>query len=90
LKCVAKTPNTHTRWDALSAELARIRKAGVAYDREENSPGISAVAMGFRMHDGQLGALSIPVPTQRFRKALPKLVQELKRQHRRLTRLLPG
>jgi DNA-binding IclR family transcriptional regulator len=90
LKCVAKTSNTHTSWRALDADLERIRKSGIAYDREENSLGISAVAMAFRMPDGQLGALSIPVPTQRFRTALPKLVEALKRQHQRLTRLLPA
>lgn len=90
LKCVAKTANTHTSWRALSADLDRIRKSGIAYDREENSLGISAVAMAFRMPDGQLGALSVPVPTQRFRAALPDLVEALKRHHRRLTRLFAG
>jgi DNA-binding IclR family transcriptional regulator len=88
LKCVAKTPNTHTSWRALAADLDRVRKSGVAYDREENSHGISAVAMAFRMPDGQLGALSIPVPTQRFRTALPKLAEALMRHHQRLTRTL--
>jgi IclR family acetate operon transcriptional repressor len=90
LRLVATTPNTRTRWEALAAELERIRKSGVAYDREEHSLGISAVAMAFRMPDGQLGALSIPVPTQRFRAALPKLLDALKRHHRRLTRVLHG
>jgi IclR family acetate operon transcriptional repressor len=90
LKCVAKTRNTHTSWRALDADLDRIRKSGIAYDREENSLGISAVAMAFRAPSGQLGALSIPVPTQRFRTTLPNLVQALKHHHQHLTRLLPG
>jgi len=90
LKCVPKTSNTHTSWEALEADLERVRKSGIAHDREENSLGICAVAMAFRMPDGQLGALSIPVPTQRFRAALPKLVEALKRHHQRLTRELPG
>jgi len=90
LKCVAKTPNTHTSWHSLTADVDRIRKTGIAYDREENSRGISALAMAFRIPDGQLGALSIPVPTQRFRTALPQLVEALKRHHRRLTRMLSG
>jgi IclR family transcriptional regulator, acetate operon repressor len=88
LKCVAKTQNTHKSWHALNADLDRIRKSGIAYDREENSRGISAVAMAFRMPDGQLGALSIPVPTQRFRSALPGLLEALMHQHQRLTRML--
>ena len=89
-RLVAKTDSTHTSWHALEAELERIRKSGVAYDREENSHGISAVGMAFRMSDGRLGALSIPVPTQRFRAALPELLDALKGQHQRLVRLLPG
>ena len=84
MKYLAKTKNTLTSWEALEADLERVRKSGIAYDREENSYGISAVAMAFRMPDGQLGALSIPVPTQRFRAALPKLVEALKQQHQRL------
>jgi DNA-binding IclR family transcriptional regulator len=90
LKCAAKTPNTHTSWPALNADLDRVRKSGIAYDREEHSLGISAVAMAFRMPDGQLGALSIPVPTQRFRATAPQLVDALKHHHQRLTRMMRG
>jgi DNA-binding IclR family transcriptional regulator len=89
LKCAARTEHTHTSWDALDADLDRTRKSGVAHDHEENSPGISAVGMAFRMPDGQPGALSIPVPTQRFRTALPGLVEALKHHHRELMRRLP-
>lgn len=89
LKCVEKTPNTLANWHDLSAELERVRKEGIAYDREENSLGISAVAMAFRMPDGRLGALSIPVPTQRFGDALPGLLEALRRHHQRLLRALP-
>jgi IclR family transcriptional regulator, acetate operon repressor len=90
LKCVAKTQHTHASWRSLNADLERIRKNGIAYDREENSLGISAVAMAFRMPSGQLGALSIPVPTQRFRAAVPQLVRALTHAHQRLTRIIPG
>jgi DNA-binding IclR family transcriptional regulator len=89
LKCVARTANTLASWRALDAELGRIRKSGIAYDREEHSLGISAVGMAFRLPGGQLAALSIPVPTQRFRGVLPKLVEALRREHGHLTQLLP-
>lgn len=90
LKLLRNTLNTCTSWSALSADLEGIRKMGIAYDREENSLGISAIAMAFRMPDGQLGALSIPVPTQRFEKTSPDLVNALRRHHQRLARLLRG
>jgi DNA-binding IclR family transcriptional regulator len=66
LELTAHTANTITSWKKLSAELERIRKEGVAYDREEHSPGISAVAAVVRNPAGELAAISIPTPTQRF------------------------
>lgn len=62
----AVTPRTLTSWDRLYEELQVIRREGLAYDREENSPGISAVAMSIKGPSGELGAISLPVPTQRF------------------------
>ena len=90
LRFEAKTPGTHTGWDTLEAELRDIRRSGVAYDREENSEGISAVAMALRLPDGQLGALSIPVPTQRFTQRVSALVDSLRQHHQRLERKLPA
>jgi IclR family transcriptional regulator, acetate operon repressor len=71
------TGNTITSWVRLEAELAAIREAGYAADREENSVGISAIAMALRSPSGELAALSIPVPTQRFQKVEPELVAML-------------
>lgn len=66
LRLTAMTPNTITSWDELDREIATIRKQGFAYDREENSLGISAVSAAIRSSSGELAAISIPVPTQRF------------------------
>jgi len=66
LRLTAVTPNTITTWDRLEREIATIRKAGMAYDREENSAGISAVAIAIRSPSGELAAISIPAPTKRF------------------------
>jgi DNA-binding IclR family transcriptional regulator len=66
LRLIALTANTITSWKKLQMELARIREEGVAYDREEHSPGISAVASVIRGHTGEIAAISVPTPTQRF------------------------
>lgn len=61
------TANTITHWDALLDELSRIRERGVAFDREENTLGICAVAKALRSPSNELVAISIPVPSVRFR-----------------------
>lgn len=73
------TAKTLTSWEALEGEIAEIRKNGVAYDREENSPGISAIAMSVTGPSGELAAISIPVPTQRFAENEQTLVKLLRR-----------
>lgn len=66
------TPATITSRPALLAELARVRRDGVAFDREEHTEGISAVGAavvnaGGGGPPGVVGAISVPVPTARFR-----------------------
>ena len=54
------TPATLTDPDALRAELAAIRAAGLSFDREEHEPGIICVAAPILTARGRaLGALSI-------------------------------
>ena len=60
------TAATITSRDALLAELDEIRRSGVAFDREEHTDGISAVAAVVRDAHGPVAAISVPVPTQRF------------------------
>lgn len=66
MKLTRQTPHTIASWTELEAELAKIRVSGVAVDREENSIGICAVSAAIRSPTGELAAISIPVPTQRF------------------------
>ena len=66
LRLVALTPHTITSWDRLDLEIAAIRRTGVAFDREENSLGICAAAMALRSPSGEIAAISVPAPTQRF------------------------
>ena len=72
------TVNTITSWKKLAAELDTIRREGIAYDREEHSAGISAVAAVVRGPAGELAAISIPTPTQRFKGMEARLKNRLK------------
>ena len=63
---VAFTPQTLTTRAKLNDELARVKQEGVAFDREEHTLGICAVGMALRTPLGELVALTIPVPSQRF------------------------
>lgn len=61
------TPQTISSRTKLLAELATVREAGVAFDREEHTTGICAV--GAAISDGTdpaAAAISVPVPTPRF------------------------
>jgi DNA-binding IclR family transcriptional regulator len=62
----ALTPKTITSRVRLWEELDRIAEAGVAYDREEHTNGISAV--GAAVHNGRtiVAAITVVTPTQRF------------------------
>ena len=60
------TRNTITTGKALREELARVRDAGVAFDREEQTEGICAVGTAFPDPYGRLLAVSVPVPSVRF------------------------
>lgn len=60
------TPNTLVSWDELERQLEDIRRTGLAFDLEENSQGICAVATALRDPSGELAAISIPTPAFRF------------------------
>ncbi|OFW67475.1 MAG: hypothetical protein A2Y74_02805, partial [Actinobacteria bacterium RBG_13_63_9] len=61
------TPNTITDPEALSRELERVAKEGVAFDIEERNIGTCAVAAPVRDQLGRvMAALSVVVPTGRF------------------------
>jgi DNA-binding IclR family transcriptional regulator len=60
------TPRTITTMTALRKELGRIREDGVAFDREEHTAGICAVAVVLGDTDLGSAAVSLPMPSQRF------------------------
>lgn len=71
------TKATLTSWADLDKELARIRKLGYAFDREEYSQGISAVGRAMRTPNGELFAITIVAPTERFAAKEKKLAAAL-------------
>jgi len=60
------TPHTITARDKLVDQLSEIQVSRVAYDREEHTVGVSAIATVVRNAWGEVAALTIPVPSQRF------------------------
>jgi DNA-binding IclR family transcriptional regulator len=67
------TQNTVTTWEGLTNEISSIRQSGIAADVEENSMGICAVSMALSLPGGDIAAISVPVPTQRFETMRPTL-----------------
>jgi DNA-binding IclR family transcriptional regulator len=61
-----RTAATLTRLDDLLKDLKAVRKSGIAFDREEHTPGICAAGIVMCDPLGNHIAISVPVPAQRF------------------------
>lgn len=64
--------------DRLRAEIAEIRCTGVAFDRDEHTPGISAAAVARRTVGDIVVAISVPAPTERFAEKERRIVDALR------------
>lgn len=73
----AMTKNTAVSWDQLKLELEMIRETGLAFDQEEYMIGITSVSTAVHGPGGELAAVSLPVPTERFRAKEKQLVEAL-------------
>ena len=73
----ARTPHTLTQIKPLLEDLDRIRKTGVAFDREEHTLGVSAAGICVPDMLGNQMAISVPVPTQRFGEAEELIAERL-------------
>jgi DNA-binding IclR family transcriptional regulator len=62
------TANTITKPAELLKQIEICRRSGIAIDDEEHTEGISALGTGFEDPLGRAIALSIPVPTTRFKR----------------------
>jgi DNA-binding IclR family transcriptional regulator len=63
------TANTLTKPGDLAREIEKIRSLGMAHDMEEHTVGICAVGAAVRDRANQLYAVSIPVPSARFKES---------------------
>lgn len=87
-KFEARTPRTITRLDALIRDLKTVRKTGVAIDREEHTHGICAAGIATRDPVGNVVAISVPVPAQRFYESERQIIAKLLATKRALERHL--
>lgn len=70
------TPSSLTTLPALERELTRVRRDGVAYDREEIETGLRCVAAPVRDDSGELVAgLSVSAPAERYDPAWVPLIR---------------
>lgn len=82
------TPYTITSRRELLQELETIRETGVAYDREEHTEGITAIAAVVHDAYGDLASVTVPMPTQRFAGHERELDRSLLETCERLNKLL--
>ncbi|WP_052572572.1 IclR family transcriptional regulator [Holophaga foetida] len=61
------TKNTIVTWEDMDRELASIRGTRVAFDREENIVGICSLGVAMEGYEGEMAAVSVLVPTRRFK-----------------------
>ncbi|HRD15102.1 MAG TPA: IclR family transcriptional regulator C-terminal domain-containing protein, partial [Mycobacterium sp.] len=66
------------RADILRAELAEIRAGRIAFDRDEHTAGISAAGVAGRAAGGNVVAISVPAPTDRFAANEKRIVAALR------------
>ncbi len=64
--------------DGLRRDIAEIRRTGIAFDRDEHTPGISAAAIARRALDDNVIAISVPAPTERFLEKEQRIVSALR------------
>src|SRR5271166_1247502 len=64
--------------DGLLREIAEIRRTGIAFDRGEHTPGISAAAIAQRAVGDNVIAISVPAPTERFLEKEQRIVSALR------------
>jgi DNA-binding IclR family transcriptional regulator len=74
----AYTPNSIRQWKTLEAELREVRQTGIAYDKDEHMLGVSAVASAIFGQDGEIGAISIPIPSVRFHEQNKRIANMLR------------
>jgi len=73
-------------WTAFAALLDRVRSSGLACDSDEHTIGISALGGAFRDRNGEIHAISVPVPSPRFQQTRPRVEAALRETLEAVTR----
>ena len=76
--------------DDLMKELREVRRTGVAYDDQEHTVGISAIGSVVRDPTAAVAAVTIPLPSQRYKGNEETLVKALLKTCERVTEMLSG
>jgi DNA-binding IclR family transcriptional regulator len=72
-----RTKNTKVTLADLVADLKSVRQSGVAVDLEEHSSGVCATGVALRDSAGNYVAISVPVPSQRFKDEYKTIARRL-------------
>ena len=86
----AHTHRTLTDPAAIRRAMLQADKTGLAWDDEEHSEGISAVGAAFADPLGRAFAVSIPVPTVRFKRKRVPLGEALLRTREQIVAMFPS
>ncbi|WP_244624621.1 IclR family transcriptional regulator [Sphingomonas sp. So64.6b] len=74
---VAFTPTTIIAEPAIRAEIAEIRRTGIARTREEHTPGIHGMGRVARIDGEVVGAFSVAIPAVRFNEEIEQRAAHL-------------
>jgi DNA-binding IclR family transcriptional regulator len=72
-----RTKQTRATFADLAVDLKAARQAGVAFDMEEHSSGVCATGVALRDAVGNYVAISVPVPSQRFKEEYRTIARRL-------------
>lgn len=86
----AMTAHTLSNRDELLEELEKVRRAGVAYDREEHNVGLSAVGTVIKDAVGNMAAITVVMPTARFEGNEERITAALLQTRDEIQAALPG
>jgi len=71
-------------------QIAQVRQQEVAFDRDEHTPGISAVGIAFKDWKGDFYGVSIPTPSTRFKEGEASLTAAILKLRRDVEALTSG
>jgi DNA-binding IclR family transcriptional regulator len=76
-KLASLTDHTINDLDSLYADIDKIRKKGIAFDKEEHCDGVCALGIAIEDPYGRNIAISIPIPSVRFNRNKKSIAEKL-------------